>query len=107
MCLKETRENDTKLNFLGGTAMSEKNRLTDEQLEEVIGGEHLSITLNGETVVLGGPETFLRFSELERAGGLRSGLIYDGYRYLPEVAEYFDWYYSYYNEIPIIFQPES
>jgi len=61
----------------------EKNRLTDEQLEEVTGGEQVSITLDGETVVLDSPESFLRFSELERAGGQRSGLIFNGYTYRP------------------------
>lgn len=73
--------------------MSEENRLTDEQLDGITGGSdwEYSVTLNGVTLTLGGPDTYLEFSKMERSGGTPS---WTGYG-VP--MEYYDWYYSYYN----------
>lgn len=78
--------------------MSEKNRLTDEQLDGISGGQQLSVTLDGVTIELGGPDTYLHFSELEREGASVSGSYFAGNSHSAEAIAYFDWYYSYYKE---------
>lgn len=74
--------------------MDKDNRLADEQLAGVSGGAsaEYSITLDGVTMVLGGPETYLAFSEMERKGGTRSWSYYDA------PLDYYTWYYNHYGE---------
>lgn len=75
-----------------------KKELTDEQLDQVAGGA-VSLTYDGVTVTLGGPETYLQFAEMERKCGFK------GYSGTPreEDAMYYNyayqsWYYSHYGK---------
>lgn len=71
----------------------EKNRLTDEQLEGVTGGRQVQVNMDGMIVELGGPETYLKFSEYEKSSGYAVG-----YPRNSNPSDYYDWYYSYYGE---------
>lgn len=77
--------------------MNEKKALTDEQLEQVGGGGTTTISHEGVTLTLGGPETYLEFSEMERTYGHTA---YAGMDWGPDydkVSAYQSWYYDYYG----------